>query len=320
MIGLKPALSAPITAAVTLVLAAAACGDDSSSDAAGGQWPDGPPQDAAIPQPEGAVTTGYAVTVLDDGDGAELCLGAVAESYPPQCGGPELIGWDWEDQQGEYEEASGVRWGQFAVAGTFDPVEHTFTVQEVIPASEAEAPAGSQVDLSTPCPEPEGGHQVEDLQSTTEQSYQDTVSLAEDLPGFAGVWLDQSLNPVSVEDLDDEELEEEQRLELQSRLNDPQYMIINVQVTEDPDDAYETLRETWGGMLCVTEVQHTQDDLLTVQRDIMEIDGVLSAGLDASANVLTVDVEYDDGSFHSALEEHYGEGVVVINPVLQPAE
>jgi hypothetical protein len=37
-------------------------------------------------------------TVLQEGDGPpELCLGGVAESFPPQCGGPEIAGWDWED-------------------------------------------------------------------------------------------------------------------------------------------------------------------------------------------------------------------------------
>ena len=34
--------------------------------------------------------------------GPELCLGGVLESLPPQCGGPDVIGWDWaavEDEQ-----------------------------------------------------------------------------------------------------------------------------------------------------------------------------------------------------------------------------
>jgi hypothetical protein len=34
--------------------------------------------------PDGLVRTTSLATVLDDGDGAELCVGGVAESYPPQ--------------------------------------------------------------------------------------------------------------------------------------------------------------------------------------------------------------------------------------------
>ena len=30
----------------------------------------------------------------------ELCLGPIAESCPPQCGGPALVGWDWADRAG----------------------------------------------------------------------------------------------------------------------------------------------------------------------------------------------------------------------------
>lgn len=58
-------------------------------------------------------------TVLDDGTGPELCLGGVAESFPPQCDGPPIDGWDWDAFTG-WTDASGVRWGEYAVQGTFD--------------------------------------------------------------------------------------------------------------------------------------------------------------------------------------------------------
>lgn len=59
-------------------------------------------------------------TVIQLGDAApELCLGAIAESYPPQCSGPELIGWDWTANDGS-ETASDVTWGTYAVFGNWD--------------------------------------------------------------------------------------------------------------------------------------------------------------------------------------------------------
>ena len=94
------------------------------------------------------------MTVLDDGDGAELCLGGVMDSYPPQCGGPSLVGWDWADHRGDFESASDVRWGDFVVTGTFDGT--SVTPSDVVPADEFEEPddsAGFEDDgFATPCP------------------------------------------------------------------------------------------------------------------------------------------------------------------------
>jgi hypothetical protein len=71
-------------------------------------------------------------TVLQIEDQApQLCLGAVAESYPPQCGGPEVVGWDWDAVDLE-ESASDVTWGTYAVVGTWDGTRFTVT-QPAIP-------------------------------------------------------------------------------------------------------------------------------------------------------------------------------------------
>ena len=50
----------------------------------------------------------------------ELCTGPVAESYPPQCGGPPIREWRWADHEGDYEQVGKVRWGAFVVDGYFD--------------------------------------------------------------------------------------------------------------------------------------------------------------------------------------------------------
>lgn len=66
-------------------------------------------------------------TVLQiDGEAVNFCLGAVAESYPPQCSGPEIVGWDWASVDGE-ESARGVTWGTYAVQGTWDGKQFTVT-------------------------------------------------------------------------------------------------------------------------------------------------------------------------------------------------
>ncbi len=82
------------------------------------------------PPPPGAAAEGEVLgigTVLQrDGAAPSFCLGPVAESYPPQCGGPAIVGWDWDAVDGE-ESASGVTWGAYAVQGTWDGTRLTVT-------------------------------------------------------------------------------------------------------------------------------------------------------------------------------------------------
>ncbi|MEZ5190725.1 MAG: hypothetical protein R2717_07725 [Schumannella sp.] len=66
-------------------------------------------------------------TVLQTGDAApQFCLGPVAESYPPQCSGPELIGWDWDAVEG-HETAGDTTFGAYAIWGAWDGERLTVT-------------------------------------------------------------------------------------------------------------------------------------------------------------------------------------------------
>lgn len=74
--------------------------------------------------PEGRVIgTG---TVLDAAGDAQLCLGAVAESYPPQCTGIPLEGWSWDGVDGS-ETSGDTTWGTYAVYATYDGTTLTVT-------------------------------------------------------------------------------------------------------------------------------------------------------------------------------------------------
>lgn len=79
---------------------------------------------ASVPPPEGRVIgTG---TVLDVGGEPRLCLGIVAESYPPQCSGLPLDGWTWDGVDGS-ESSGDTTWGTYAVYGTFDGERYAVT-------------------------------------------------------------------------------------------------------------------------------------------------------------------------------------------------
>ena len=65
--------------------------------------------------------------VLQVGDAAPVfCLGAIAESYPPQCTGPELVDWNWDAVDGE-ETGGDSTFGMFAVTGSWDGVRLSVT-------------------------------------------------------------------------------------------------------------------------------------------------------------------------------------------------
>ena len=115
-------MSLRLLAVTPLLLSLAACGGadavarDGSPGAGGPSDPDGPPA-LALPAD---VRTADLATVMDTGRGRpQVCLGPIAESYPPQCGGPVLLGWRWEEHP-EHDRQGRVRWGSFLVSGPWD--------------------------------------------------------------------------------------------------------------------------------------------------------------------------------------------------------
>ncbi|WP_205471528.1 hypothetical protein [Nocardioides sp. SYSU D00038] len=138
-------------ALASLLLVLTACTDDDggdvAADPAGSGGSGGSPAALEVPVPDGPVRTARLVTVMDTGT-PELCLGAVAESYPPQCGGPAITNWDWATHgQEAFEQQGDVRWGDYALTGTWDGT--AFTVTDAVPAalhnpvSEAPSPTPS---------------------------------------------------------------------------------------------------------------------------------------------------------------------------------
>ena len=235
---------------------------------------------APTPVPDGPVSTHGLVTVLDDGDGPEMCLGAVAESYPPQCGGPELDGFDFGDVGAE--TASGVTWGSYALIGTFDGT--TFTVTDSTPAALYDPMAEEPVDgLEAACSVPGGSGGGK----TSPEDMDATLAAASALPGYATAWLTGDT--------------------------------INVAVTEDAEGAEATLRETWDGGLCVTTVERTDADLNAINQELQAALGeqLLTSGSFAPDS-LDAQVVFDDGSIQQWADATWGEGLVRVSSALEP--
>ncbi|UMG93499.1 hypothetical protein [Nocardioides sp. TF02-7] len=294
---------------LVVLLALAGCGSEPSAPAASD--PPTPPASmpTEVPAADGVVTTGGPVTVLDDGDGPELCLAGVMESLPPQCGGPRLLGWDWAAHRGDFEARSGTRWGDFVVTGSFDGTALTPT--EVVPAREHDTPPVPDEPVwHTPCPEPAGGWAPVDEATTTERAQQAAIRLAERLPGFGGLWLDQSINPAA--DAGPSGIEGE------LAMNDPRHTILNVSVTDDLAAAEAAIREVWGGPLCVSEAAMTAHEIRRIGHELGDLPGVLSYG--GSSHPVDASVVFDDGTLQAWADQTYGEGTVVISSALVPVD
>jgi hypothetical protein len=249
---------------------------DSSTDSSSGEAPG----EAPTPVPDGEVRTSGLVTVLDSGGGPEMCLGAVAESYPPQCGGPALVDFDWGDVGSE--EAGGVTWGQYALTGTYDGT--TFTVTDAIPAALYDVmkqPGAGGMDPA--CDDAT----TTDPEKATPEDMDATLAAASALPTYASSWLSNGT--------------------------------ISVAVTGDAEAAESTLRETWGGLLCVTVVEKSDADLNEVNQELQAAlgDQLLTSGSSAPDS-LDAQVVYDDGSIQEWADATYGDGLVRISSSLVP--
>ena len=259
--------------------------------------------------PADLLTTTYPVTVLDDGGGAELCLSGVAESLPPQCGGPRLLGWSWSDHAGDFKTASGTRWGEFVVTGTFDGTDMTPT--EIVAATDWDdpgTPESTSREFASPCPEPAGGWRPIDPATTTERTQEQAIRVAQALPTYGELWIDQSINPAddnAGDGLEGEEL-----------MNDPMLLVLNVRVTDDVAQAEGAIREVWGGALCVSKARFTDGELERIQEAVNDLPGMTYSSV--GDDRVEVGVIYDDGSVQASVDRQFGKGAVVVDSSLRP--
>ena len=116
---------AAVIAAAALTLTACASGPGSAPDA-----PTGQSLGSLTPAPPAGEVIGQG-TVMDVAGTVELCLGAVAESYPPQCSGIPLVGWSWDGVPGS-DTVGDVQWGAYAVQGIYDGAALTVTEPPIL--------------------------------------------------------------------------------------------------------------------------------------------------------------------------------------------
>ncbi|SEF14974.1 hypothetical protein [Jiangella alba] len=273
-----------IVAAPVAALLLAACGDEEAPRSAS-------PSDAPSSADSGQLYTGIFTVLEGYGHGPQLCS-MVAESYPPQCGGPDIAGWNW-DQAPDAESANGVTWGFYSVTGTWDGTTFTLTEPPLSGAATSPVlPDDAVLDFTPPCEPPAGGWVVVDAATANEAGRAAAEDYAYAQPDFAGTWIDSFARP----------------------------NILTFSFTGDLERHETALRGLWGGPLCVTGAERTMQELIAIQDEIVAAGpGVPATALDLVSGQVTLDVFVADGQ-QEQLDERYGAGVVRVSAALRPVE
>ena len=263
-----------------------------------GQAPVDRPATAASPDPDQLYETSGFVIETPHND-PQLCLGAVAESHPPQCQGIPMVGWQWDQVDGE-EQAGGTRWGTFHVVGTYDG--KTFTVHEATEPKTAEDPADTDP-MKTPCAEPAEGWAVPDPSRASHENVVETQTQVSGEPDFAALWIDYYDEPPGG-----------------PTEEDPGKIILNVAFTGDLERHEQEVRELWGGPLCVVQHERTLKELEQIQSEFpAEEFGLRStwSDIDVAKGKVIIGVVTVDEQTLQEVRERYGDAVQ-IEPSLRP--
>jgi hypothetical protein len=276
--------------AIAAAVIAAGCGSDTRPGADGGASA----SSAAPPLYE------VDATVLENGNGPQLCAGMVLTSRPPQCAGTRVIGWDWATVEPK-ETESGTTWGAYHLVGTYDGA--TFALTE--PPGPFRPPPAEEPDFSTPCSPPGGGWAVVDPTKVAFDDYQRFSGSVNQSADFAGMWADA-------------------KSEVRGADGAPVNYVFTVAYTGDLERHREELAAMWGGAICVVERPRTEASLAAIADELIDGGGksfgldVQSTAVDDLNNRVTITVMAIDANTQARLDERYGTGVVHVTAHLHP--
>jgi hypothetical protein len=241
-------------------------------------------------------------TVIESPRQGPAACSAVGQSNPPQCAeGFEVHGWSWDDVGGE-ESYQGVTWGDYGITGTWDGTALTVTEPWLTgdpPTPQTEEERDAQLD--TPCPTPAGGWRVLDGTRSYPDDLQAAMVRAGEAPDFVDIWLDRRLEAG------------------EAGTDPPPDAIVNIRFTGDLEAHEAALRRIWGGALCVSGAERSEQELEAIRAEIdAEYDLTLS-GSSTPENTVHVQVVVDDG-MQERLDAEYGPGIVEVDALLRPVD
>ena len=240
-------------------------------------------------------------TVLESPDlGPRLCY-AVAESYPPQCSGTPIAGWDWSTVRAE--SAHGTTWGEYVVTGTYDG--ETFTLTEPAEPARGLPHAIDDDALVTPCPAPAGGWRPVDPATATQAALEAAAREAEQADGYAGLWIDQRIPA--------DEISEQ-------NANNPKRFVLNIRTTGDVSVMEAAVRAVWGGSLCVSPAVRSAAQLDGIAQALPELPGLISKTSNEQTGQVWLDLVVARTSLQRDLDQRFGAGTVRLFGLLEPID
>ncbi len=222
------------------------------------------------------------VTVLESPDhGPQMCA-VVAESFPPQCSGPDITNWDWSSV--DAESASGTTWGEFWIQGVYDTAENAL---DLVGSPRAPSERERRIfldrgpDFTTPC---EPGEITGEGAAAGEPE----IGRARDVAGFGGSWFDAESGT------------------------------FNVVYVGDRVEATVAVRESYGGPLCLVEGRTTLRDLEEIQAQLPGGVNVYATSIDVVDNIVEVHVYAYDSALAAELADRHGRSAVRLDALLLP--
>lgn len=251
-----------------------------------GATPEGP---AANGGPEDQRYRVTATVLEDDAHGPQLCSWVFA-SDPPRCGGLDVVGWEWSKV--EAESRGGVTWGHYTLVGTYDGERFTLTEPATRPSDSPPSPE-DDVTFDTACPEPEGG-----WRAVAKSKYKDAqgavIRRVRSDPDFVGMWISRP----------------------------GRTYVLNVSFTGHLARHEESIREVWGGALCVSQAKYARRELSRIAKELRERHRgeVLDSNVDEYANRVKLELYVATDELQAELDAKYGAGAVRLTGWFEPVE
>jgi hypothetical protein len=258
-------------------------------------------------KPVNLVPDGYAgrfrvnATVLENANhGPQVCT-MVADSLPPQCGGPDIAGWSWDGLQ--KESVNGTTWGSYTLIGKYDGKKFMLTEPAKAPDARVKPPT-RDVDFTSPCTPPKGGWKPVDAAKSTDDAMQAVQGIVTNDPDYAGLWIDQD-TPTMIDG---------------TPASDPHKFVLNVKFTKDLARHEADIRKVWGGALCVSQARHTEAELRKIQDELSTEPGMSFASTDMISETVEIGVFVATASRQRELDAKYGPGLVNLVGTLEPID
>ena len=103
---------------------------------------------------------------------------------------------------------------------------------------------------------------------------------------------------------------------------DPTHQVVTVKFTGDLEAAEAAVRQYYGDALCVVPAQHSKDELIAIENQLMGMSSVQftwsALYADATGEWLEMGIIAPDPDRQAAFDEQYGPGVVRLTSGLRP--